>query len=139
MTDEVRPLVAVLDYGIGNLRSAQKALERVGADARLTADSGLIADAIITKLQPWYNPTWLHVTPAGSVRIDICGMVVIISLSDSSESKLYSGREYVATLIDAWDNNHPEATREHIEKILNGWTRDDKGNLHPPANHATDS
>jgi glutamine amidotransferase len=32
------PKVAVLDYGIGNLRSAQKALERVGADARLTAD-----------------------------------------------------------------------------------------------------
>ncbi len=45
MTDDVRPLVAVLDYGIGNLRSAQKALERVGADARLTADRGLIADA----------------------------------------------------------------------------------------------
>lgn len=40
-----RPLIAVLDYGIGNLRSAQKALERVGADARLTADPGLIADA----------------------------------------------------------------------------------------------
>ncbi len=39
------PLVAVLDYGIGNLRSAQKALEKVGADARLTADPGLIADA----------------------------------------------------------------------------------------------
>ncbi len=39
------PLVAVLDYGIGNLRSAQKGLERVGADARLTADAGLIADA----------------------------------------------------------------------------------------------
>lgn len=41
----VRPLVAVLDYGIGNLRSAQKALEHVGADARLTADPGLVADA----------------------------------------------------------------------------------------------
>jgi glutamine amidotransferase len=40
-----RPLVAVLDYGIGNLRSAQKALEHVGADARLTADPGLIAAA----------------------------------------------------------------------------------------------
>ena len=38
-------LVAVLDYGIGNLHSAQKALERVGADARLTADRGLIRDA----------------------------------------------------------------------------------------------
>ena len=40
-----QPLVAVLDYGIGNLRSAQKGLERVGADARLTSDSGLIRDA----------------------------------------------------------------------------------------------
>lgn len=39
------PLVAVLDYGIGNLRSAQKALQRSGADARLTADPGLVADA----------------------------------------------------------------------------------------------
>lgn len=39
------PLVAVVDYGIGNLHSAHKALERMGADARLTADPGLIADA----------------------------------------------------------------------------------------------
>ena len=39
------PLIAVLDYGIGNLHSAQKALERVGADARLTADRGVIRDA----------------------------------------------------------------------------------------------
>lgn len=39
------PLIAVVDYGIGNLRSAQKGLEKAGADARLTADAGLIADA----------------------------------------------------------------------------------------------
>ena len=51
MTNGVQPLVAVLDYGIGNLRSAQKALERVGADARLTADSGLIAEADAVVLQ----------------------------------------------------------------------------------------
>jgi glutamine amidotransferase len=38
-------LVAVLDYGIGNLRSAQKALQHIGADARLTADPGLVRDA----------------------------------------------------------------------------------------------
>ncbi|CAN5457558.1 imidazole glycerol phosphate synthase subunit HisH [soil metagenome] len=43
--DADRPLVAVVDYGIGNLHSAHKALERMGADARLTADAGLIADA----------------------------------------------------------------------------------------------
>lgn len=41
--------LAVLDYGIGNLRSAQKAFEHVGADARLTADLGDIdaADALV--------------------------------------------------------------------------------------------
>ncbi len=38
-------LVAVLDYGIGNLHSAQKALQKVGADARLTDDPALIRDA----------------------------------------------------------------------------------------------
>ena len=39
------PLIAVLDYGIGNLSSAQKALVRSGADARLTRDPGLARDA----------------------------------------------------------------------------------------------
>ena len=38
-------LIAVLDYGIGNLRSAQKALQHVGADARLTDDPKLVRDA----------------------------------------------------------------------------------------------
>lgn len=40
-----RPLLAVIDYGIGNLHSAQKSLEVCGADARLTADPELIASA----------------------------------------------------------------------------------------------
>jgi glutamine amidotransferase len=38
-------VIAVLDYGIGNLRSAQKALQHVGADARLTADPSEVAAA----------------------------------------------------------------------------------------------
>jgi glutamine amidotransferase len=42
---DARPLVAVLDYGIGNVHSAQKALERGGADARLTADPEVISAA----------------------------------------------------------------------------------------------
>jgi glutamine amidotransferase len=42
-------VIAVLDYGIGNLRSAQKALERVGADAALTGDPCAVdaADAVV--------------------------------------------------------------------------------------------
>ena len=38
-------MIAVIDYGIGNLRSAEKALQHLGADARLTSDSGVIARA----------------------------------------------------------------------------------------------
>ncbi|MDO5454040.1 MAG: imidazole glycerol phosphate synthase subunit HisH, partial [Corynebacterium sp.] len=30
--------VALLDYGSGNIRSAQRALERVGADVTVTSD-----------------------------------------------------------------------------------------------------
>ena len=40
-----QPLVAVLDYGSGNVHSAVKALAAAGADARLTSDRSLILDA----------------------------------------------------------------------------------------------
>ena len=40
-----RPSIAVLDYGIGNLRSAEKALQHLGADARLVADPDAAAGA----------------------------------------------------------------------------------------------
>jgi imidazole glycerol-phosphate synthase subunit HisH len=37
--------IAILDYGMGNLRSVEKALERVGADARITGDPEAARDA----------------------------------------------------------------------------------------------
>ena len=37
-TSDAAPGIAVLDYGIGNLRSAEKALQHCGADARLVSD-----------------------------------------------------------------------------------------------------
>jgi imidazole glycerol-phosphate synthase subunit HisH len=44
-----RPRVVVLDYGSGNLRSAQRALQRAGADADITADqeAALAADGLV--------------------------------------------------------------------------------------------
>jgi glutamine amidotransferase len=43
------PRIAVLDYGIGNLRSAEKALQHVGAAARLVTDPSDVAaaDAVV--------------------------------------------------------------------------------------------
>ena len=40
-----KPVVAVFDYGSGNVHSAVKALVEAGADARLTSDRGLLLDA----------------------------------------------------------------------------------------------
>jgi imidazole glycerol-phosphate synthase subunit HisH len=37
--------VAILDYGMGNLRSVEKALERVGAQAEITADPARVESA----------------------------------------------------------------------------------------------
>lgn len=45
MAESGRPVIAVIDYEIGNLHSAVKAIERAGADARPTRDHTLIASA----------------------------------------------------------------------------------------------
>ena len=44
-----KPRVVVLDYGFGNVRSAVRALERVGGDVELTADhtAALNADGVV--------------------------------------------------------------------------------------------
>ena len=38
-------MIAVVDYGMGNLRSAQKGLEKAGCQAVITDDPGVIAEA----------------------------------------------------------------------------------------------
>ncbi len=50
MTTRVNaPRIVILDYGSGNLRSAQRALERVGADVEVTddADAAMNADGLV--------------------------------------------------------------------------------------------
>ena len=44
-----RPRVVVLDYGSGNLRSAERALARVGADVEVTGDydAAMEADGLV--------------------------------------------------------------------------------------------
>ena len=70
MSDSGRPVVAVLDYGIGNLRSAQKGLERAGADAHLTADPGLIrrADGLVLPGVGAFGPCMAALEDAGLDR-----------------------------------------------------------------------
>ena len=38
-------MIAIIDYGMGNLRSVQKGLERAGCEAVITRDPGQIQSA----------------------------------------------------------------------------------------------
>jgi len=93
--------IAVLDYGIGNLRSAEKALQRVGGDAALTADSKAIeqADAVVLpgvghfgrcmralRASGLEGPAWAAVR-SGKPFIGICiGMQMLYESSDEDPS-----------------------------------------------------
>jgi imidazole glycerol-phosphate synthase subunit HisH len=45
MKSVAKPRIAVVDYGMGNLASVVKALERSGADVRVTASTAAVGDA----------------------------------------------------------------------------------------------
>ena len=70
MSDSSRPVVAVLDYGIGNLRSAQKGFERAGAEAHLTADPELIrrADGLVLPGVGAFGPAMAALVDSGLDR-----------------------------------------------------------------------
>jgi glutamine amidotransferase len=98
--------MAVVDYGIGNLRSAEKAFQHVGADARLTTDPVDIgaADAVVLPgvgafgaCMDALDASGLHevvVEAAGSGRpfIGICvGMQMMCASSEESPDHLGLG------------------------------------------------
>ncbi|MEY2996322.1 MAG: imidazole glycerol phosphate synthase subunit HisH [Actinomycetota bacterium] len=92
-----RPRIAVLDYGIGNLRSAEKALQKVGADASLTDSSDEVRDADAVVLpgvgafgacmgalrDAGLEPVVLDAVASGRPFLGICvGMQMLFSGSD---------------------------------------------------------
>jgi glutamine amidotransferase len=92
-------MIAVVDYGIGNLRSAEKALQHLGADARLTADERVIADAHAVVLpgvgnfgacmralrESGLEPATLDAATDGRPFLGICvGMQMLFDGSDES-------------------------------------------------------
>lgn len=93
------PRIAVLDYGIGNLRSAEKALVRAGGDAVLTSDPLTIsaADAVVLpgvgnfgRCMQALHETGLASEALGAVRsqrpfLGICvGMQLLFDASDEA-------------------------------------------------------
>ena len=42
-------MIAIIDYGVGNLKSVEKAVQYVGGDAYITSDINVILNAIIVR------------------------------------------------------------------------------------------
>ena len=82
-----RPLLAILDYGIGNLHSAQKGFEHVGADAHLTADRDVIdaADGVVLPGVGAFAPCMDALARTG--------------LDDAARSAIEAGRPFMGICI----------------------------------------
>jgi glutamine amidotransferase len=65
----VTDAIAIVDYGVGNLRSAQKAIERLGQAAVITSDADLIASApaVVLPGQGAFGTCMHNLTEAGLV------------------------------------------------------------------------
>jgi glutamine amidotransferase len=94
------PRVAVLDFGMGNLRSVAKAVERVGGDAVVTADPGEahLADGLVVPGQGHFGAcvrnlaasgldrAFLDFARAGRPVLGVClGMQVLFPRSEEAE------------------------------------------------------
>lgn len=90
-------MIALVDYGIGNLRSVEKALASVGADVRLTSDPqvilaasqvvlpgvGAFGDGMAGLRQRGLEPALQQIAAQGKPLLGIClGMQLLFQSSD---------------------------------------------------------
>jgi len=90
--------VTVLDFGMGNLRSVAKALEKVGADVDVATELNARADALVVPGQGAFGSCVLNLGPrmddvrawisSGRPYLGIClGLQVLFDSSEESEEK----------------------------------------------------
>lgn len=137
-------MIAIIDYGMGNLRSVQKGFERVGAEAVVTDDPrvvleservvlpgvGAFRDCMRNLEQAGFVEPTLKVIAEGRPFLGICvGMQLL--LTDSVEFGLYRG----LNVIPGHVLRFPEGMRENGENLKvphMGWNQLDF-RRHPPA------
>lgn len=91
------PMIAIIDYGMGNLRSVQKALEAVGAAAEVTSDPdrvrradkvilpgvGAFGDAIEELQRTGLGEAFIEAVRSGTPCLGIClGLQLLFDESD---------------------------------------------------------
>ncbi|MEE9258713.1 MAG: imidazole glycerol phosphate synthase subunit HisH [Nitrospinaceae bacterium] len=80
-------MIAVVDYGMGNLRSVQKALEAVGADAVVTSDPQKILNARSVVL------------PGVGAFKDCMGNLEQFGLIDAVKKSIHSGKPFLGICV----------------------------------------
>ncbi len=119
-------MIAIIDYGMGNLRSVQKGFEKIGSEAVVTADPRVVleADKIVLPGVGAFRDCMHNLEQAGFVEpilkvisdgrpfLGICvGMQLLFS--DSVEFGLYKGLD----LIPGHVLRFPEGMREGDEDL----------------------
>jgi glutamine amidotransferase len=80
-------MIAIIDYGMGNLRSVQKALERVGHAATITDDPAVLADA--SKL----------ILPGVGAFRDAIGAIEARGLADPIRAAIEGGKPFLGVCL----------------------------------------
>jgi len=119
-------MIAIIDYGMGNLRSVQKGFEKIGAEAIITADPQIVLEADKVVLpgvgafrdcmrnleQGDFVEPILQVIAEGRPFLGICvGMQLLFT--DSVEFGLYKGLDVIPGHVLRF----PEGMREGNEEL----------------------
>ena len=134
------PRIAVLDYGIGNLRSAEKAFAHVGADAFLTADRSRVdeADAVVLPGVGAFGPcrralaetgldeVALDAVASGRPFLGICvGMQLMFT--EGHEMGVHQGLDLlpgkVVKFPDSLTVKNSQSTINHLKVPHMGWNQ----------------
>lgn len=119
-------MIAIIDYGMGNLRSVQKGFERIGFTAEVTADParilaaekivlpgvGAFRDCIHNLEQGGFVEPILQVIAEGRPFLGIC-LGLQLLLSESEEFGLHKGLGVIPGRVVRF----PEGMREQGEKL----------------------
>lgn len=119
-------MIAIVDYGMGNLRSVQKGFEKIGAEAKVTASPadlcaadrvvlpgvGAFRDCIRNLEQGGFVEPILRAIAAGKPFLGIC-LGLQLLFSESEEFGLHKGLGVIPGRVTRF----PEGMREGGEKL----------------------
>lgn len=129
-------MIAIIDYGIGNLRNVEKAFQHMGADARLTTDPksvrsvdgvvlpgvGAFGACALGLRSAGFEPLVHEVTEAGQPLLGICvGMQLLFEQSD--EMGRHAGLGLLAGRVLRFPDDQVDVDGSRLKVPQIGWNQ----------------